>query len=138
VPAAALQASWFAAEADFFSIGTNDLAQYTLAAERGNPRVAALSDALQPAVLRLIDQVVRAAHARNKLAAVCGELAGEPLAVPLLVGLGVDELSMNMGAIPLVKHMIRELDAASAEGLARRVLRLSTVQEVRAALSAPR
>ena len=135
VPAAALQAVEFAAEVDFLSIGTNDLAQYVLAAERGNPRVAALSDALQPAVLRMIAQVVRAAHAQAKPVAVCGELAGEPLAVPLLVGLGVDELSMNMAAVPLVKQIVRELSEVSATRLARRVLRLATVEEVRAALT---
>lgn len=80
---------------DFFSIGTNDLTQYTLAAERGNPRLAYLGDALHPAVLRLIEQVVQAAHAVGKWVGVCGELAGEAEAVPILVGLGVDELSVN-------------------------------------------
>jgi len=95
IPAAAVCAAQFAAEVDFFSIGTNDLTQYTLAAERSNPRVAALSDAFQPAVLELIRQVIDAAHAQGKWAGVCGEMAGDPLAVPLLVGLGIDELSMS-------------------------------------------
>jgi len=95
IPAAAVCADQFAAEVDFFSIGTNDLTQCTLAAERGNPRVAALSDAFQPAVLELIRQVVEAAHAHGKWAGACGEMTGDPLAMPLLVGLGIDELSMN-------------------------------------------
>ena len=100
IPAAALLAREFAAEVDFFSIGTNDLTQYTLAAERGNARLAALADPLQPAVLRLIRAVVDAGRTRGKWVGICGELAADPLAIPLLVGLGVDELSMNAVAIP--------------------------------------
>jgi phosphoenolpyruvate-protein phosphotransferase/dihydroxyacetone kinase phosphotransfer subunit len=134
IPAAALRASQFAVEVDFFSIGTNDLTQYTLAAERGNARVASLTDAFQPAVLTLIRQVVEAAHARGKWVGVCGELAGEPLAVPLLVGLGVDELSMNSPAIPRAKQIIRALDYPSAQALARHALELETPEAVRASL----
>jgi phosphocarrier protein FPr len=135
IPAAALRAAQFAAEVDFFSIGTNDLTQYTLAAERGNTRVAALADALQPAVLDLISQVVEAAHARGKWVGVCGELASDPLAVPLLVGLGVDELSMNPPAIPQAKQIIRALDYASASAQAQSALGLETPEAVRAALA---
>ena len=100
IPAAAIRADQLAPEVDFFSIGTNDLTQYTMAAERGNARVAALTDAFHPAVLELIRRVVEAAHAHGKWAGICGELGGEPLAVPILVGLGIDELSMSSPAIP--------------------------------------
>jgi phosphocarrier protein FPr len=130
-PAAALQAARFAAEVDFFSVGTNDLAQYTLAAERGNPNVAGLADALQPAVLQLLQIVVEAAHAHGKRASVCGELAGDPLAIPLLVGLGVDELSMSALAIPHAKQTIRALDYASARRVASSVMELDTPEAVR-------
>lgn len=88
VPSTAVLADQFATEVDFFSIGTNDLTQYTLAAERGNPRVANLSDALHPSILRLINMVVEAAHKRGKWVGVCGEAGGDPVAVPILVGSG--------------------------------------------------
>ncbi len=136
VPAAAVCARQFAVEVDFFSIGTNDLAQYTLAAERGNPRLAALSDAFQPAVIELIRQVVDAAHSQGKWAGLCGEMAGDPLAVPLLVGLGIDELSMNAPAIPCVKRIIRTLDYASVRALAQDTLALETPEAIRAAVVA--
>ncbi|MGH7910086.1 MAG: phosphoenolpyruvate--protein phosphotransferase, partial [Thermodesulfobacteriota bacterium] len=136
IPAAALQAAQFAVEVDFFSIGTNDLTQYTLAAERGNPRVAALADAFQPAVLQLIQTVVEAAHARGKWVGVCGEMAGDPLAVPLLVGLGVDELSMSPPAIPQAKQIIRALDYPSARALAQTALELETLEAVRKIMTA--
>jgi len=110
IPAAALCAAQFAGEVDFFSIGTNDLTQYTLAAERGNPSVAALADPFHPAVLELIRRVVVAAHERGKWVGVCGEMAGDPQAIPLLVGLGVDELSMNAPVIAQAKQIIRSLD----------------------------
>ncbi len=131
IPSAALRAAQFAAEVDFFSIGTNDLTQYTLAAERGNARVAALADAFHPAVLQLIQTVVDAAHEQGKWVGVCGEMAGEPLAVPLLVGLGVDELSMNAPAIPQVKQIIRSLNSAQARELAQTALRQETAEDVR-------
>ncbi len=133
IPAAALRADQFAPEVDFFSIGTNDLTQYTLAAERGNPQLATLTDAFQPAVLQLIRQVVEAAHARGKWVGVCGELGGDPLAVPLLVGLGVDELSMNAPAIPRVKQIIRALDSATVSLAAFNALALESSEAVRAA-----
>jgi phosphotransferase system enzyme I (PtsI) len=134
-PAAALLAREFAAEVDFFSIGTNDLTQYTLAAERGNPRTAALADPLQPAVLRLIRDVVDAGHARSKGVGVCGELAADPMAIPLLVGLGVDELSMNAVAIPRSVQIVRELDYGAAQMLAREVMHAGSVEAVRAMLA---
>lgn len=90
VPSAALLAPVLAREVDFFSVGTNDLTQYTLAIDRGHPSLSAQADGLHPAVLQLIDMTVRAAHAEGKWVGVCGELAADPLALPLLVGLGVD------------------------------------------------
>jgi phosphocarrier protein FPr len=135
IPSAALLAAQFAGEVDFFSIGTNDLSQYTLAAERGNARVATLADGFQPAVLRLIQMVVEAAHARGKWVGVCGEMGGDPLAVPLLVGLGVDELSMNAPAIPKAKQIIRALDIASAQAVARSALNAESAQAVKALLA---
>jgi multiphosphoryl transfer protein len=135
VPSAALAAEVFAPEVDFFSIGTNDLTQYTMAAERGNERVAALADALHPAVLRLIQTVSEAAHGHGKWVGVCGELASEPLAVPVLVGLGVTELSVNPPAIPATKEAVRQVDAGAATALAGEALRLASAEEVRALLA---
>lgn len=135
IPAAALLAEQFAAEVDFFSIGTNDLTQYTMAAERGNPRLATLTDAFQPAVLRLIAHVVEAAHAQGKWVSVCGELAGEPLAVPLLIGLGVDELSMNAVAIPRAKQIIRKLNQVELVEPMRAVLNQQTPFAVRSKMA---
>jgi phosphocarrier protein FPr len=135
IPAAALRAEQFAPEVDFFSIGTNDLTQYTLAAERGNARVAALADAFQPAVLELIRRTAAAGRAHGKWTGVCGELAGDPGAVALLVGLGVTELSMAAPAIPRAKQIIRGLDAAEAYGRAQAALALETPAAIRAAVA---
>jgi multiphosphoryl transfer protein len=135
VPAAALAADAFAPEVDFFSIGTNDLTQYTLAAERGNERVADLADALHPAVLRLIQAVTESAQAHGKWVGVCGELASEPLAVPALVGLGVTELSVNPPAIPAIKEAVREVDSGAASTLVSEALRLASADDVRALLA---
>jgi multiphosphoryl transfer protein len=131
VPSAALAAEGLAEAADFFSIGTNDLAQYTLAAERGNERVAALADALHPAVLELIRLAAAAAAARGRWTGVCGEIAGDPLATPLLIGLGVTELSMSAPSIPHVKQVVRRTDLASARALTERALATSSAAEVR-------
>jgi phosphocarrier protein FPr len=131
VPSAALLADRLAEDADFFSIGTNDLAQYALAAERGNARVAALADALDPAVLRLIELTVTAAGARGRWVGVCGELAADPVATPLLLGLGVRELSMAAPAIPHVKRAVRDTDLAAARELAQDALGLASAAEVR-------
>jgi phosphoenolpyruvate-protein phosphotransferase/dihydroxyacetone kinase phosphotransfer subunit len=132
VPAAALCAEAFAREVDFFSIGTNDLVQYTMAVERGNEQVAGLADGLHPAVLRLIRNVAEAGEANGKWVGVCGELASEPLAVPVLVGLGVSELSMSPPAIPATKEAVRRVDAGAATALAREALRLPSAEDVRA------
>jgi phosphoenolpyruvate-protein kinase (PTS system EI component) len=107
IPAAVITADQLAAEVDFFSIGTNDLSQYTMAADRTSNSVSVLANAFQPAVLRLIRDVVNTAHQHSKWVGICGELGGEPLAVPLLLGLGLDELSMNPPAIPLAKQILR-------------------------------
>jgi multiphosphoryl transfer protein len=131
VPAAALVADALAPHVDFFSVGTNDLAQYTLATERGNPAVAALADPLHPAVLRLIERTARAAAAAGKRCAVCGELAGDPFAGPLLLGLGIDELSVTPARVALVKQMVRLTDAAKARDLAKAALTAASAADVR-------
>jgi phosphocarrier protein FPr len=117
VPAAALLARAFAPEIDFFSIGTNDLTQYTLAMDRTNPAVSAQADGLHPAVLHLIEMTVQAAHAHGKWVGVCGELGANPQAVPILLGLGVDELSVSVPAIPTVKAQVRQLTQSTAQHL---------------------
>jgi phosphoenolpyruvate-protein kinase (PTS system EI component) len=122
VPAAALAANAFARQVDFISIGTNDLTQYTLAAERGNPHVAALVEGISPAVLALVEGITRAAHPHGKWVGVCGEMAGEPEAIPLLVGLGVDELSMAAPLIPRAKEIVRELAFSDARTAAQRAI----------------
>ncbi len=134
VPAAALTASALAAEVDFFSIGTNDLTQYTLAADRGNEHVASLTDALHPGVLALIRATVEGAEAHGRWVGVCGELAGDALATPLLLGLGVRELSMSAPAIAGVKQAVRATDAGEAAALAGRAQACAGADEVRALL----
>ncbi|MCO2911689.1 phosphoenolpyruvate--protein phosphotransferase [Pseudomonas aeruginosa] len=136
VPSAALLAPVLAREVDFFSVGTNDLTQYTLAIDRGHPSLSAQADGLHPAVLQLIDMTVRAAHAEGKWVGVCGELAADPLALPLLVGLGVDELSVSARSIALVKAGVRELQLVAARGLARKAMGLASAAEVRALVEA--
>ncbi|MEV6599762.1 phosphoenolpyruvate--protein phosphotransferase [Actinoplanes sp. NPDC051346] len=131
VPAAALKAPTFAPHADFFSIGTNDLTQYALAAERGNPALAALADGLDPGVLRLIDAVCRGAGSRVTVS-VCGELASDEAAIPLLAGLGVRELSVAPRAVPTVKEIVRAIDLNHAARLSARALSLMDAESVRA------
>jgi phosphoenolpyruvate-protein phosphotransferase len=132
VPSAALQAPAFAREVDFFSIGSNDLTQYTLAMDRGHPKLAALVDALHPAVLRLIDLTVRGAHDHGKWVGVCGGMAGDAQAVPILIGLGVDELSVSVPAVAAVKAQVRGLSYEVCRDLAARALDAGTESEVRA------
>ncbi|MEO8357646.1 MAG: phosphoenolpyruvate--protein phosphotransferase [Chloroflexota bacterium] len=131
IPSAALLSPLLAGEVDFFSIGTNDLTQYTLAAERGNPALSHLADGLHPSVLRLIREVVEASHQAGKWTGVCGELAGDAEATAVLVGLGVDELSLNPAGIPRIKSIIRALTMKSARSLAEQALRCQTSAEVR-------
>jgi len=135
VPSVAIQAEQFAAEVDFFSIGTNDLTQYTLAMDRTHPRLAGKQDALHPAVLRLIDATVKAASKHKRHVGICGAVASDPEAVAVLVGLGVTELSVSVQAIPEVKSRIRELDAEKCREIARAALDLGSAAEVRALLS---
>jgi multiphosphoryl transfer protein len=132
VPAVPMLMHSFANEADFFSIGTNDLTQYTLAMDRGHPKLAPKVDALNPAVLRLIAQTIDGAHARHRVVGICGGVAGDPHAVPILVGLGIDELSVSPPAIPTVKAQIRRLSLTNCRELAQRALNCSTAEEVRA------
>jgi phosphoenolpyruvate-protein phosphotransferase len=132
IPAAAVMADRLAEVVDFFSIGTNDLSQYTMAADRTNAQLAALASGFQPAVLRLIQRVIEAAHARGKWVGLCGELAGEPLAIPILLGLGLDEFSMNPPAVPLAKQIIRSLSQEEARGIALQVLNLDSAEQVEA------
>ena len=134
VPSAALMADVFAPHVDFFSIGTNDLTQYTLAMDRDHPRLASQADSFHPAVLRLIATTVKAAHAHGKWVGVCGALASEALAVPVLIGLGVDELSVSVPLIPTIKATVRELDLADCQIIARQVLGLEEAAQVREAL----
>jgi phosphocarrier protein FPr len=131
VPSAALLAGRLAQHADFFSIGTNDLTQYTMAADRGNVRVGALADAVHPAVLRSIRMTVEAAEEHGRWVGVCGELAGDPDATALLLGLGVRELSMGAPSIALVKREVRKVDLVTAGTLADGALSCATAAEVR-------
>ena len=130
VPSAALMADVLAREVDFFSIGTNDLVQYTLAADRNNEHVANLYNPADPAVLRLIRLVVQAAHKYKIEVNVCGEMSGEPLYVPLLVGLGLRQLSATPRKIPEIKRVIRDLKIAEAERVAEHALTLETARQV--------
>ena len=134
VPAAALMADLFAPLVDFFSIGTNDLTQYTLAMDRDHPRLASQADSFHPSVLRLIATTVKAAHAHGKWVGVCGAMASERLAVPLLLGLGVDELSVSVPMIAPVKATVRELELADCQVIAQQVLGLESAGQVREAL----
>jgi phosphotransferase system enzyme I (PtsP) len=136
VPSAALIADTLAHHCDFFSIGTNDLTQYTLAVDRGNEHVAHLYDPLHPAVLALTDRSARAASNAGIPVSVCGEVASNPLAVPLLVGLRIGELSGTPAAVPIVKEIVRALDSSAVAEDARRALSAGTVGEVRAIAAA--
>jgi phosphocarrier protein FPr len=132
VPSAALMAAQFAQEADFFSIGTNDLTQYVLAMDRGHPKLAPRVDGLNPAVLQLIAGTVRAAHEHGKWVGVCGGIGADPQAVPVLLGLGVDELSVSVPAIPAVKAEIRSLTLSECRALAAEALQQDGAAAVRA------
>lgn len=132
VPSVPMLMHCFANEADFFSIGTNDLTQYTLAMDRGHPKLAPKVDALNPAVLRLIAQTINGAHARHRAVGICGGVAGDPQAIPILIGLDVDELSVSLPAIPSAKAQIRRLSLTSCRDLAQRALNCATAEEVRA------
>lgn len=131
-PAAAVLADILAAECDFFSLGTNDLTQYTLAVDRTNERVAHLFQPLHPAVLRLIKQTIDASHAHDRWTGMCGELAGMLEAIPILLGMGLDEFSMVPSAIPRAKWLIGQLTTERAAAIAEHALSLPTAAEVHA------
>ncbi|SAL85705.1 phosphoenolpyruvate--protein phosphotransferase [Caballeronia arvi] len=135
VPSAALIAEPLAREVDFFSIGTNDLTQYALAMDRGHPKLAKQADGLHPAVLRLIGMTVDGAHKHGKWVGVCGGIASDAMAVPVLAGLGVDELSVSVPAVGSIKAQLARLTMDEARTLAARAITLGTAAEVRALLA---
>ncbi|MBW4434034.1 MAG: phosphoenolpyruvate--protein phosphotransferase [Pelatocladus maniniholoensis HA4357-MV3] len=131
VPAAVTIADQLAREVDFFSIGTNDLSQYIMAADRTNPKVANLTDALHPAVLRMIQQTVEVGHAAGIWVGLCGEIAADPLAAPILLGLGLDEVSLNPQAIPGFKSAIAQLTIPKAQAIITAALQQDSAAKVR-------
>ena len=131
IPSAAIMADQLSEVVDFFSIGTNDLSQYTLAADRTNAQVAQIASGFQPAVFRLIKGVIDAAHANGKWVGLCGEMAGELLAIPILLGLDLDEFSMNPPAIPFAKRLIRSISYDHAKEVAKNALNLRGDREIR-------
>ncbi|HAB17377.1 MAG TPA: phosphoenolpyruvate--protein phosphotransferase, partial [Verrucomicrobiales bacterium] len=130
VPSAAIIAHELAPHVSFFSLGTNDLTQYTLAVDRLNQRVAALHAPTHPAVMRLIQMTALAAKAHGKWVGVCGETAGDPAVIPLLVGLGVDELSVTPALIPAAKFLVRRLKRDEAAAMAQAALRCGRAEEI--------
>ncbi|MUG45384.1 phosphoenolpyruvate--protein phosphotransferase [Paenibacillus woosongensis] len=130
IPATAVLADQFAKEVDFFSIGTNDLIQYTMAADRMNERVSYLYQPYNPAILRLVKMVIDAAHKEGRWAGMCGEMAGDSTAIPLLLGLGLDEFSMSATSILPARSQIAKLSKAEMQELAAKALQLSTAEEV--------
>jgi phosphotransferase system enzyme I (PtsI) len=130
VPSAAVMADVFAPDVDFFSIGSNDLIQYLFAADRGNSRVAYLYQELHPAVLRLVKRVIDAAHAEGKWVGMCGEMAGNPLATPLLTAMGLDEFSMNSSQILRIRSLISHLNNRQLQPLVHRALAARSAREV--------
>ena len=131
IPSAALASDSLAKACDFFSIGTNDLIQYTLAVDRGNEKIAHLYQGFHPAVLKLIKETIDAAHRNDIWVGLCGEMAADPLATTLLVGMGVDELSTSAMAIPEIKKVIRTIRFEDAKRHAQEVLKLSTIDDVK-------
>ncbi|MFG0212290.1 phosphoenolpyruvate--protein phosphotransferase [Brevibacillus porteri] len=132
IPAAALMADQFAREVDFFSIGTNDLIQYTMAADRMNEKVAYLYQPYHPAVLRLLHNVIKAGHAQNKWVGMCGEMAGDPIAIPILLGMGLDEFSMCAGSILPARQQLSRLSMEDAAKQIDTILQMSTSAQVEA------
>lgn len=131
VPAAMYQIRQMAQQVDFFSIGTNDLAQYLLAVDRNNPQVAGLYDELHPAILHALHQIVTSVRSQHKPVSICGAMAGDPLAVPLLIGLGVDSLSMSADSLLPVKYVLRHIRQADAQDLLQQALAQSDAAQVR-------
>jgi phosphotransferase system enzyme I (PtsI) len=131
VPSAAVTADILARNCDYFSIGTNDLVQYSLAVDRGNEKVAALAEMGNPAIIRLLAMIIDAAHNERKKVSMCGEMAGVPLYTPLLLGLGLDEFSMTASRIPAVKRIIRACALSDCQALASDVRKCETGSAVR-------
>lgn len=132
VPAAAVISPILVKYVDFFSIGTNDLCQYTLAVDRMNENIGYLYQPLHPAVLRLIKTVIDASHAQGKFTGMCGEMGGDPMATMILIGLGLDEFSMTASSIPLIKNIVRSVSKAECEGIAAKALEMDTAEEITA------
>lgn len=130
VPAAAIISPILAKYVDFFSIGTNDLCQYTLAVDRMNEAIGSLYQPLHPGVLRLIKHVIDASHEQGKFTGMCGELAGDPVATMILLGLGLDEFSMTASSIPLIKNILRSVSKAECEEVANKALTMDTAEEI--------
>jgi phosphoenolpyruvate-protein phosphotransferase len=133
VPSAAILADRLAKEVDFFSIGTNDLTQYTLAVDRTNSKVAHLASPLNPAVLFLIKRTIDSAHAEGKWVGLCGELAGDPLASPILLGLDLDEFSMSPARVPVIKQVMKKLHKSDCQAFAEKVLGFADAEQVQLA-----
>lgn len=136
IPASAIAADLFAKEVDFFSIGTNDLIQYTMACDRMNERISHLYQPYHPAILRLVNMVIKAAHAQGKWVGMCGEMAGDVVALPILLGLGLDEFSMSASSVLEVRRIVRELDYAAAQSIAERALQQDSQEAVQALVAA--
>ena len=130
IPSTAVMADTFAKEVDFFSIGTNDLIQYTMAADRMNESVSYLYQPFNPAILRLVKMVIDASHREGKWTGMCGEMAGDEIAIPILLGLGLDEFSMSASSILKARSQISKLSKAEMAQHTDRILALSTSQEV--------
>jgi phosphotransferase system enzyme I (PtsI) len=131
IPSAAIAADILAKEADFFSIGTNDLIQYTMAVDRGNEHVAYLYDPLHPPVLRLVKFVIESAHRAGIPVSMCGEMAGDPVVTSVLLGMGLDEFSMAPSAISQIKNQVRTTKMDDARKIAQDVMEFSTAEEIR-------
>src|SRR5699024_2523470 len=129
IPSTAITANQFAPEVDFFSIGTNDLIQYTFAADRMNQNVSYLYQPYHPAILNLVKMVIDAAHAEGKWVGMCGEMAGEPTAIPLLLGLGLDEFSMSSSSILPARSQVKDLNKSAMEDLASQALKQKTSED---------
>jgi phosphotransferase system enzyme I (PtsI) len=134
IPSTAVMADIFAKEVDFFSIGTNDLIQYTMAADRMNERVSYLYQPYNPAILRLVKMVIDAAHKEGKWAGMCGEMAGDEVAIPILIGLGLDEFSMSATSILKARSLISQLSLEEMKKLSQEVLGLDTNDNVKEAV----
>jgi len=131
IPASAILADQFAKVADFFSIGTNDLIQYSMAADRGSQKVSYLYQPLNPSILRLVKLAIDGAHSQGKWCGMCGEMAGDPISAPVLLGLGLDEFSMSASSILPARKMINSLSFKEMEEVAKKALALSTMEEVK-------